>query len=73
MQIGVFKNRENAVALAKQYKKLGHDAFTFTSSFGDKGIMYRVLIGNFRSKKEALKAAREISSKEKINTIIFSE
>jgi DNA-binding response OmpR family regulator len=71
VQIGVFKSRQNAESLAKKYKQLGYDAFVLESSIEKKGIMYRVLIGNFKNKKEASQLADKIHTKEKINAVIF--
>jgi len=73
VQIGVFKSRQNAESLTKKYKQLGYDAFTLESSIEKKGIMYRVLIGNFKNKKEASHLADKIRSKEKINAVIFRD
>lgn len=71
VQIGVFKSRQNAESLAKKYKALGYDAFTLESSIEKKGIMFRVLIGNFKNKKEASQLLDKIRTKEKINAVIF--
>lgn len=73
VQIGVFKSRENAESLTKKYKQLGYDAFTLESSIEKKGIMHRVLIGNFENKKEASQLADKIRTKEKINAVIFRD
>ncbi|MBM4146734.1 MAG: response regulator [Nitrospira sp.] len=73
VQIGVFKNRQNAESLTKKYKELGYDAFTLESSIEKKGIMHRVLIGNFKNKKEASQLADKIRTKEKINAVIFRD
>jgi DNA-binding response OmpR family regulator len=73
IQIGVFKNEANAVALAKKYKDSGYDVFTQKSTAKDKGILYRVLIGKFGNKKEATRLAKSIRDKEKIDVIIYHE
>jgi DNA-binding response OmpR family regulator len=73
IQIGVFKNEANAVALAKKYKDSGYDVFTQKSTAKDKGILYRVLIGKFGNKKEATRLAKSIRDKEKIDVIISHE
>jgi len=73
VQIGVFKSRQNAESLAKKYKELGYDAFTLESPIEKKGIMYRVLIGNFKNKKEASQLANKIRTKENINAVIFRD
>jgi DNA-binding response OmpR family regulator len=73
VQIGVFKSRQNAESLTKKYKQLGYDAYTFESSIEKKGIIYRVLIGNFKNKKEASQLADKIRTREKINAVIFRD
>jgi cell division septation protein DedD len=73
IQIGVFKSRQNAESLTKKYKQLGYDAFTLESSIEKKGVMHRVLIGNFKNKKEASQLADKIRTKEKINAVIFRD
>jgi DNA-binding response OmpR family regulator len=73
VQIGIFRNEANAIALTKKYKNSGYDVFTQKSTAKDKGILYRVLIGKFGNKKEATRFAKNIRDKEKINVIIFRE
>jgi cell division septation protein DedD len=73
VQVSVFKNEANAVALAKEFKKAGYDAFTYKSTTKDKGILYRVLIGRFINMKEAAELANSIRVKEKIDVLIFCE
>ena len=57
--------------MTKKFKQLGYDAFTLESSIEKKGIMYRVLIGNFKNKKETSQLLDKIRTKEKINAVIF--
>ena len=72
VQLGAFKSESGAEALMKTYKGKGYEAFTH-KGITDKGTFYRVLIGEFISRKEALRLAAEIETKEKIKTTIFSE
>ncbi len=72
VQVGAFKNENNAASLTKQYKDKGYDAFTHKAQ-KDKEILYRVLIGKFENNKEAAKLAENISAKEKIKATIFKE
>ena len=73
IQIGVFKNRSNAEDFKEKYKKKGYDTFTLECPTKEPGAIYRVLIGNFRNKKEAAQLAYEIRRKEKIDAIIYHE
>jgi cell division septation protein DedD len=72
VQLGAFKGRSGAEALVKTYKVKGYDVFTRKGT-ADKGTFYRVLIGEFENRKEALRLAAQIETKEKIKTTIFSE
>jgi len=73
VQLGVFKNENNAAALAKQFKGKGYDAFVMAGTARDKGTLYRVLIGRFEDKGKSAKLAAEIKKKENITPIVFSE
>ena len=73
VQIGVFKSETNAAALSKKYKEKGYDAFTHKSTIKNKGSVYRVLIGKFGNRREAVKLADTVRDKEKVATIIFHE
>jgi phospholipid-binding lipoprotein MlaA len=73
VQIGLFKNRNNAEDFKEKYKKKGYDTFTLEGPTKQPGVIYRVLIGNFRNKKEAAQLASEIRSTEKIDAIIYHE
>jgi DNA-binding response OmpR family regulator/cell division protein FtsN len=71
VQVGVFKNKANASALVKKYKKLQYHAFTQKGRGKNKKAFYRVLVGRFGSEKEAAVVAKDIRSKENIQTLIF--
>lgn len=73
VQIGAFENKNNAEALAKQYKEKGYETFIHTSTPKDKRTLYRVLIGKFENKKEAARLAEAIIAKEKIKATISRE
>ena len=73
VQLGAFKNTNNAEALAKDYKAKGYETFIQESAGKDKEPLYRVLIGKFENKKEAVKLAKNIEAKEKAKAVIFKE
>ena len=73
VQLGAFKNTNNAEALAKDYKAKGYETFIQESAGKDKETLYRVLIGKFENKKEAVKLAKNIEAKEKAKAVIFKE
>ncbi|MGE5299693.1 MAG: SPOR domain-containing protein [Acidobacteriota bacterium] len=73
VQAGVFKNEKNAEALMKKLKEKGYEAFTVKSDVKGKGVIYRVLVGKFEDKGKSREMAVQISKKENIKTVIFSE
>ena len=73
VQVGVFKNETNAATLLKKLKDKGYDAFTLKSSSKVKGTVYRVLVGKFEDSKKSREMAVQISKKENIKPVIFSE
>jgi DNA-binding response OmpR family regulator/cell division protein FtsN len=73
VQLGAFKNSNNAETLAKDYKAKGYETFIQESAGKDKEPLYRVLIGKFENKKEAVKLAKNIEAKEKAKVVIYKE
>ena len=71
VQVGVFKNKGNAVSQVKHFAGMGYDAFSYETHGKGKGL-YRVLIGRFDKRKEAEVLAGSIRSKENTGVIIFS-
>ena len=68
VQVSIFKIRGNAESLTKALSEKGYNVFMKKE---DKGDRYRVLVGKFTEKNEALKQARIILSKENMESIIF--
>lgn len=73
VQLGAFKSESGAEGLAKNYKGKGYEAFTLKGTTKDNVSVYRVLIGEFKNRKEALRLASQIETKEKIKTTIYSQ
>ncbi|HBR22248.1 MAG TPA: hypothetical protein DD713_06750 [Nitrospiraceae bacterium] len=73
VQLGAFKNSNNAETLAKDYRAKGYETFIQKSAGKDKETLYRVLIGKFENKKDAVKLAHSIEAKEKTKAIIYKE
>jgi len=71
VQLGAYRSKTNADALAQQYKQKGYDAYTHEGTTADKGTLYRVLIGKFDSKNKATDLMRKIKNKENVNAIIY--
>jgi cell division septation protein DedD len=72
VQLGAFKSEGTAEALTKTYKGKGYETYTHKGEVTDKGTLYRVLVGTFKDRKEALHFAAQIESKEKVKTTVFS-
>jgi len=72
-QMGAFKSEKNAETLMKKYKEKGYEAFVYKTGTKDTGLFYRVLIGKFNDKKEALQMVKGISAKEGVQAILFRD
>jgi len=72
VQLGAFKIKANAEALAKTYKEKGYEAFIHKGTAKGNKILYRVLIDKFENRKEAFQLAEDVRTKEKIETTVFS-
>jgi DNA-binding response OmpR family regulator len=70
VQIGAFKEKQNAETLLKQYKDKGYDPFLETSELKERGTLHRVLIGKSERRKEATQLAETINGKENIKAIV---
>jgi len=72
-QMGAFKSEKNAETLAKKYKEKGYEAFVYKTGTKASEPFYRVLIGKFKDKKEALQMVKNISAKEGVQAILFRD
>lgn len=73
VQLGAFKNKDNAAALTKRFKRKGYGVFMMNIPAKNNGTLYRVLIGRFEDKHKSEKLAAKIRKKEKMTPTIFSE
>jgi len=73
VQIGAFTNRQNALSITKKYQEKGYSPHVYKSKPKDKGILYRVLIGNFHDRKEAVRLADKIRSEENIDAMVYQQ
>lgn len=71
VQIGAFRSEGGADALAKSYKGKGYEAFTLKATKNN-ATVYRVLIGQYETRKEAERLAGKILVQEKIDTIVIA-
>jgi cell division septation protein DedD len=71
VQVGAFKSEDNALALASSYAAKGYEAFTQKGYGADKQDVYRVLVGKFQTRNEALQLSNVIREKEKVKSVVF--
>lgn len=71
VQVGAFKNIDNADALMKTLKGKGYEAFIHSATIGSEKI-HKVLVGRFEEKKKAEELVSAIKNKENIKAVIFS-
>ena len=73
VQVGFFRNEKNAISLSDKLKKKGYDAFVLRHTSEGSKIFFRILIGRFHQKSEALKQARIILNREGMKSIIYEQ
>lgn len=71
VQVGAFRNMDNADALMKRLKGKGYEAFVHSVTVGNEKIQ-KVLVGRFEEKKKAEELVSAIKNKENIKAVIFS-
>jgi DNA-binding response OmpR family regulator/cell division septation protein DedD len=72
-QMGAFKSEKNADILTRKYKEKGYEAFVYKTETKASEPFYRVLIGKFKDKKEAVQMVKSISAKEGVQAILFRD
>ena len=73
VQLGVFRNKKNAAALVKKFRRKGYDVFVIKGFSRSNETFYRVLTGRFKDRRKAGKLADEIRRKGKFTPAVFSE
>jgi CheY-like chemotaxis protein/cell division septation protein DedD len=73
VQIGYFGNLKNAEAVADKMKTKGNKVFIKSEESVNGKVFYRVLVGEFVSRSEALEQSKVISREEGINAILYKE
>jgi cell division protein FtsN len=71
LQAGAMKSRESADALRKRLERSGYKARVFHATSGTLGEVYRVRVGPFASRDEAMKAMKSIKTDMKIDVILL--
>lgn len=70
-QVGAFKTDSVAEALAQKLRLKGYEAYVQKGTAKDTSDVYRVLIGRFEKRKEAVTLAVTVGAKEKMKTTVF--
>ncbi|HTR45465.1 MAG TPA: SPOR domain-containing protein [Thermodesulfovibrionales bacterium] len=70
VQMGAFKNGNNAEGLAGQFREKGYDAFVLKGMKNGETV-YRVLIGRFEDLRKASAMAATVNAKEHVKVTVF--
>ncbi|MBW2121830.1 MAG: SPOR domain-containing protein [Deltaproteobacteria bacterium] len=70
VNVGSFRERARAERLMKRLDKAGYDAFVAEATIPGSGTWYRVSVGRFHSRQEALAFAQELKEKQGIDFFI---
>jgi len=73
LQAGAMKTRESADALRKRLDRSGYKAKVIHATTPKQGEVYRVRIGPFGSRDEAMKAMKAIRTEMKIDVILLKD
>jgi cell division septation protein DedD len=73
LQLGSFQNNEVAAAFSSSLAAKGYASYIVKITVPDKGVVYRVRIGKYRSLDDAQKMAAELEKKEGISAFITSK
>ncbi len=71
IQVGAFRNPANAETMKQRLESKGYRAGVYPSGGAEEGVIYRVLIGRFDTREEALRRLREIKEAEGIEAVLF--
>ncbi len=73
LQVGFFGNLKNAEVLSEKMKRQGYKAFIKKEEKASGKISYRVLVGKYSSRNEALEYSKIILQKEGIKPVLYKE
>jgi cell division protein FtsN len=72
LQVGIYEDKKYADIISKKLKLKGYDVFVLRSSNNHGTFVYRILVGEYDTRKEALKQSKNILQKEGIESFIYS-
>lgn len=73
VQLGFFGSEKNALALSEKYKKKGYDTYVVKHLSEDSRLFFRVLLGRFQDKAEAVAYADIFLGREGMKSLIFEQ
>lgn len=71
LQVCSFQNRAKAEKIAKKLREKGFPAYIVRRDLGEKGVWFRVRIGEFKSSKEAEEVRQKISQEYKDSFVVY--
>jgi cell division septation protein DedD len=69
IQVGFFENEKNADALTEKLKNKGYDAFMQWHVNENNKTVFRVFVGRYHDKTEAVEQAQEIRRREGLKSV----
>ena len=73
IRVGSFKSKENAEKILKKLKGYGYEPSLEIVILGDKSKWFRVTAGQFKTREEAARSAKNLEDKEKIQTMVVKK
>jgi hypothetical protein len=71
LQVGTFKERDEASGLVRDLERAGHEAFLVRVNMPERGgVWYRVRVGPFYSKREAWSYKKDFEERERIPAFV---
>jgi cell division septation protein DedD len=70
VNVGSFKLKESIEGVVKNLKKKGYAPAVETVTLNDSSTWYRVTVGQFKTREEAARFAKELEDKEKLKTMV---
>jgi cell division septation protein DedD len=73
VQIASLKSDKSALKLVGRLEKKGYSAYFIATNLKDKGVWYRVRVGNFKTRKDAEKIVKNVEDTIKIKGMIVKD
>jgi hypothetical protein len=70
VNIASFRDKRNADRLMRELEQKGYETFREKANIPQKGVMYRVAVGRFSSRREAQAFARGLKDRDGINSFV---